>query len=285
MEIMPEPIVEQKVETPVAPVVETPKVEEDLLTRVAKFEKKAEEQKSSVPIEEDFKFDLNEINKIQDPAAKEYALKAYKSFQRGFNTKFQEVADLRKTLEQQINVEKNKGDSSNWSPEKVQSLLNNPDFVKAAQSVAGISNEEYSALSETEKAKLSNLEREITRLTNLNQQSLINQQDAQFKSKYANYDARAVDTLTSDMIAGKVQATREHLWRVLDYEPAVKRAYEMGRADERSGLNEKINSVSAGGYNVSPNETQVKREDGETSESFFQRLARKNLNRFATQQK
>ena len=75
-------------------VVETP-VKEDLISRVSKVKV---DKTPEVNIEEP-KFDINDIEKIQDPQAKEQALRAYKSFQRGFNEKYQELAQIRKELD------------------------------------------------------------------------------------------------------------------------------------------------------------------------------------------
>jgi len=274
--VMTEPI-EVKAAEPVAEV-KAPEVKEDLLTRVSKFEKKAAAEVK--PVEEDFKFDVNEINSIEDPKAKEYATKAYKSFQKGFNHKFQELSETRKALETRLN-EVNA--TSNWSPEKVQQLLNNPDFVKAAQSVAGVTHDEYSALTDAEKAKLNTLENEITRLRTLNEQSLNSQQDAQLRSKYANYEPQAIDSLVQDLSTGKVRATREHLYKVLYHDENVRRAYEMGLADAQGGINEKINSSSADGFKVLPSSGDIKREQNESSENYFKRLAFKNLSKVSNQ--
>ena len=105
-------------------VVETP-VKEDLISRVSKVKV---DKTPEVNIEEP-KFDINDIEKIQDPQAKEQALRAYKSFQRGFNEKYQELAQIRKELDAI------KNQATNWTPDRIKQELNKPDFIQASQAV------------------------------------------------------------------------------------------------------------------------------------------------------
>ena len=272
--------VEPKVEvTPeVKPTVDVAKPSEDLMSRVAAFKP---EPKAPAPQAEDA-FDFKQIEAIKDPVAKDIALKAYKSMQSGFGKKFQEVAELRKTLEAKAS------ESANWSPERVQSLLNDPQFVKAAQQVAGTSsvsnqnnsgltNEEWSALTDNEKAQLGAMQQKILTLESINSQTLKLQQDEQLKAKFANYDPRAIDLLTNDLLQGKVQATREHLHKVLDYEEAVNRAYQLGLTDGTKGKQERINASSYQGSSAINSSERPQPEKGEGNLNFFQRVARQRL--------
>ena len=104
-------------------IVEAPK--EDLISRVSKVKV---DKTPEVNIEEP-KFDINDIEKIQDPQAKEQALRAYKSFQRGFNEKYQELAQIRKELDAI------KNQATNWTPDRIKQELNKPDFIQASQAV------------------------------------------------------------------------------------------------------------------------------------------------------
>lgn len=269
-----------KVEAPAAEVkpVEQAKPAENLVSRVAAFKP---EVKPVVPVAEDA-FDFKQIEAIKDPLAKDIALKAYKSMQSGFGKKFQEIAELRKTLEAKAS------ETANWSPERVQSLLNDPNFVKAAQQVAGTSsvnnqnqsgltNEEWSALTDNERAQLGAMQHKINMLENINSQTLKLQQDEQLKTKFANYDPRAVDLLTNDLLQGKVQATREHLHKVLDYEQAVERAYQLGLTDGTKGKQERLNASSYQGSSAINSSERPQPEKGEGNLNFFQRVARQRL--------
>jgi hypothetical protein len=258
-------------------VDKTPEVkpEVDLVTKVSSF-KPAEETQTESKNEEDV-FNVNDIDKIEDPQAREYALKAYKSLQRGFNQKFQYLAELRKEFEAK------KADTSTWSPEKVQSLLEDKSFVEAAQRVAGVTQQEevYSALSDDDKKRLYNIQAQMQSLANQNASLLKKQQDENLKSRYANYDNNAVDILSSEFLSGKRPATREDVWKIKDYDSAVKRAYEMGRQDVSSGISEKESSVSTEGYTVSPKPTPPAKEEKESDGAYFKRLVLNNLQKQA----
>lgn len=253
------------------PVPAEPK-KEDLVTRVSQV--KAEV--SAAEPKPDEVFNVNDIDKIEDPKAKEYAEKAYKSFQRGFNKKYEELAALRKDLEK-------KGEaSSTWTVEKVQSLLKDESFVNAARSVTaqnpnGLTDEEYSALTDTEKAKLNNLESEVSNLRKLNYEAYKVQQDEQLKRKYANYDSSIIDTTSADLISGRAIATREHLWKVIDYDKAIRRAYELGLQDRKLETSDRLNSMSADGINTVPSGNVPEPEKGESDTAYFKRLANKRL--------
>jgi hypothetical protein len=248
----------------------------DLIAKVSQFQKKEEQasQQSSSDT-----FDFSEIDKIQDPQqAKVWAEKAYKSMQGGFTKKFQELADLRKALETKL------GDTSGWTPEKVRSLLNDQSFVEAAQSVAGngttgggyMTSEEWSTLTEGEKAQFQEMQNQINSMVEQNSLLVQQQQDERLKSRYANYDPTVVNNIITDLSKGTVQATREHIWKIHDYDSAVQRAYEMGRQDRQLDLNDKINSSSTAGFSVTAGDS-INRNEGESSFDFFRRIARARL--------
>ena len=249
---MPEQIVDDK------QVVQDIK-KEDLTTRVSQV--KLDDKKDEA-------FNVNDIEKIQDPNAKAYAEKAYKSFEKGYQVKYQDLAAERKAWEAK------KAESDNWTQEKVQSLLNDPKFIQSAQGVVGQqSTDDYSALSDTEKKQIQDAKTIASQALQQNAQLLRQQQDEGNKTKYANYDSNAVDIITADMIKGRVHATREHLWKVVDYDDAVKRAYELGLSDKKVVDTEKINSMSTTGQTVVGDESVPKIEDGETNKNYFLRLA------------
>ena len=169
---------------------------EDLVTKVSKVEIKDQPQ-------EDVVFNVNDIENIKDPEARKYAEDAYKSLQSGYTKKFQELAEMRK------GVETKDKESSNWTTERVQEVLQNKSFVQAAQNVVGQPTDEYSALSETEKKQFVGLQSQMSSLVNQNAQLLKSQQDKTNKEKYANYNTGAVDIITSYLISGKVQTQRQ----------------------------------------------------------------------------
>jgi len=270
---MPE-TTEVKTETQVAPEVKTetpiPKTEVDLVTRVSQV-KPTETPKEEI----EGKFNINEldaeIEKITEPALKDQMVKFKKSLLSGENQKYQEIATLRKQYETRL------AEVSNWTPERLKSELNKPDFVQAAQSVlqsgnqSGLSDDQYSALSETEKTELNQLKQKINLLEQSNWQAVRTQQDATLQTKYANYNQKIVDDVTQNLMQGKIQATREDLWKVIDYESAVKRAYELGKEDKNVENTEKISGMTfVEGRNIAT-PTSVERQKGETIQSFMRR--------------
>lgn len=253
------------------PQIATP--EPDLITRQSqvKVEPKA------APVTEP-EFDFKEIDSITDPVQKEVVLKAYKSFQRGFNEKFQTISSLKKEYETKLT------EFSNWTPERVQQLVNDPNFKEAAKVVVGNqtpngqSDDDQSYLSDGDKQRMKQLEQELINLKGASFQQLKSQQDTSLKVKYANYSSDAVDILTNDMLTGKVQATREHLHKVLDYDSAVQRAYELGKQDRKLEIDEKGASASfSPETRIAPSGEQITPEKGEGDRAFLQRIFSKNL--------
>ena len=268
------------------PVV-TKEPKQDLITRVSQVKVEpvvnVEKDINGVPIIEEPKFDVNDIEKITDPQAKEQALRAYKSFQRGFNAKFQELADLRKKLEvtQQ---------PTTWTKDRIRQELNKPDFIQASQEVlqeqnppqSGMTDTEWSSLTTNEKKQWQGMQQEIANLKQQqNQQQILQNfkmQDETLKTKYANYDPNAVDIITSELLTGKRQATREDLHKAIDYDNAVNRAYQLGLQDGGLNKTDKLNASSYDGLSTGKPATDVPvAEKGESTNSFFGRLVANNL--------
>jgi len=236
--------------------------EVDLVTRVSQV--KPEEKKEE-------SFNINDIEKIEDPQAKEYAQKAYKSFEKGYQEKFRTLAEERKSWEAK------RAEGDNWTSDKVQSLLKDPKFVDAAQSVLGQGNDDYSALSDADKKQVQEAKLLAKQALEQNAQLLKAQQDERLQGKYANYKPEAVDILTADLLAGKVQATREHLWKVQDYDAAVRRAYKLGLDDKKLVNQEKATSMSIEGTTQQATEGAVEKEKTETDKQWFVRNALNRL--------
>jgi len=248
---------------------------DDLITRVSKLQTEVK------PVEETFEgFDYKEIEKIQDPVAKEQALNAYKSFQKGFNKKFQELAEIKKALE-------GKGQQdANWTPERIQQLLNDQNFVSAAQSVmssqqqqGNLSDEEYSALTDTEKQQWRQMQSQLNMMTQQNSKLIQQQQDEKLRGKYANYSPATIDSMTQRLLNGQYQATREDIHKVVDYDAAVKRAYELGKQDRQLDVSSRVesNTPIPTGHQVTQANDVPEKEKGESNFNYFQRIARRRL--------
>lgn len=250
---------------------EQPKLnDDDLMKRVAEFATTNNPENQPSP-EVEGKFDFNDIETIQDPIARETALKAYKSFQSDFTKKYQDLSALRKELEQAREV------NNTWTPERVEALTKDPTFIQAAQQVGSqlndVSQDDYSALSDVEKQEITRMKQELNMLKQQTLNSNKAQQDEVLRSKYPNYNPQAIDTLTAELLEGKRQATREDLWKVHNYKAAVNNAYKLGLQDKQQGVSEQINSMSmTGGANtVTTSNAPLQREEGESNRAYAKR--------------
>lgn len=262
---MPEPVIvnEPKVEIKPEPVAGEP----DILTRVAQFKPELEPAKMD-------KFNINEldtaIEAVQDPNIKNQMLGLKKSLIRGENEKYQELAKLRKDYETKI------ADVNSWTPQKVQMLLNNPEFIKSAQNI--VSTTEDSGLSAEDKRILSETKEQARQALEQNARIVRQQQDERLKVKYAGYNPNVIDEVLSGVAKQTIIPTVEDVWKMVDYDNAVNRAYQLGLQDKKSGISDKINSTSIGGTTI-VNTEKVEKATGEDSQSFLKRLFLSNLSK------
>lgn len=263
---------------------QTQEVAESLVTRASKI--KLEEPKKEA--DNPFGLTSEDFQKVTtDPVLSKY----YKSMLSDYTKKTMSVADEKKTVEAKL------AEMSNWTKDRVKTLQSDPAFLKAAQEVlaeqnppnSGYSDEAWGNLSQEDRQRMVTMQQKILEMeqkSQLQQQlTELKQQDETLKTRYANYNPEAVDIITNDLLTGKVRATREDLWKVYDYEPAVKRAYELGRQDGNTEKQEKTNSISAEGLStLQPQKELPKAEKNESSASYFGRLvmgrlAEKNIRR------
>lgn len=280
--------IESKVTPVQAPAVESPK--EDLITRASKVTLDTPKKPESQAEEPGIKLDQAAIDKIADPVLKASVQEAYKSMQADYTRKTQALAQDKATLKAQLES------TGQYTPDKIQQLLNNPSFVQAAQEYqrkfgtpapqasnanAELTEEEFSYLSPEQQklyVKTQQMERTLGVVNSRLAASEVEKQDLSLKSKYANYESAKVDEIYHGMMNGTVQATREHLWKVLDYEPAVQRAYELGRQDRKLEMGEKVAASSqTNGVSVTPASDVPVRLPNESGIEYFKRIAMGNF--------
>jgi hypothetical protein len=256
------PVVEQKVE--VKPVESQP----DILKRATAIQKPEVKQP-----EGDFKFDYSAIEKIKDPEAKQWALDAYKSMLRGVDKPLQEAAKTRREYEAKLQ------EISKWTPERVRQIQNDPDFVKAAQEVLGVSDESApeSTLSENDKEEIRKIKESQELLLRQTWEAKKSAVDAQLASKYSNYNPHMIDIVEADVLSGKRQPNREDIFKVLTYEDTVRNAYEMGLKDGQNKLSEKAGSSSFGGSGNIQADSQTVVDPKESTQTAWQRSKDKAL--------
>jgi hypothetical protein len=274
------PTLTPTVETPI--VQAPPVIEKDLITKVAEF-KKSQAQVTKPADNQPSFFDYKEIEKIPDPVARKFAEDAYKSMQSGFTKKTQEIAENKRSYEQKLQ------EMQNWSPERIQKeLLNNPQFLQAAQQIAqtqnppnsGITDEQFSALTPQEKAEIGTLKNEINSLKQVNYQAIVAQRDSQLQTKYPDYNPIQIDNTIRDLANMNPLDIREHVYKSLKHDEDVAAAYELGK-NESKNLNQiKINAITPNGNTVANSDGLPTREKGDTDQAYFQKLANFRLAQF-----
>lgn len=288
---MPETNVAESVMTaPVTTIVETPVVnptmtpEPDILTKVSQFKLPDNQDKIENPPEQP------EFANITDPVAKKAAAEAVERMRRGMQ------ADYTKKLE---DAQKLVNQSKSWTPQRIQQeLLTNPEFLSAAQMIQGqekpkereLTQEEYSALTDKEKSELEaipQLKNELQQIKNNAAQEILRsnivQKDVTLRSKFSDYDSKAIDEATVNLSKLNLADVREYVYKATNFESSVKKAYEMGKLEGQGKLQTKINTITPTGSNITNNEGVPKKSSGESDKAFFVRLGQFRLNQFKAQ--
>lgn len=260
---------------------------DDLLSRITRFVDDASPQnKSEDKIDEDVFNDAEfrkKIDALQDPELKQYMLSMRKTGVRGIQERLQEISEMRKEL-----TALKQGINPGWSPERVQQLLNDKDFLNAAQSVLGnqgqVVEDDGEYVPESVKQKLAKLEQENSQFKQQwnqfsQQQTMVQraQEHERLKERYGNYDPQKVDELINGLIQGKVQAGPEVVYKAYFHDDNVKRAYEMGRRDAMGGVQDRQQASSFSSNSVQQPNSQMKPEQGETNKQFLNRIINNKL--------
>lgn len=273
--------VTQTVIPSIVPEVVSPAPIKDLVTKVSDF-KRAKAATVTTTTDNNNFFDYKEIEKITEPTARKFAEDAYKSMQSGFTKKTQEIAEQKRSMEQKI------AEMQNWSPERIQKeLLNNPQFLTAAQQIAtqnppnsGLTNEQFSALTESEKAEIAGLRSKINTLEQTNFQAIVAQRDSQLQTRYPDYNPNQIDATIRDLAQMNPLDIREHVYKSLKHDEDVAAAYELGR-QESKGLNQqKINAITPNGNSITTSDGLPIREKGDTDQMYFMKMANFRLAQF-----
>lgn len=192
--------------------------------------------------------EVPKLDDIKDPNARSLVEKRLKELESGFNKKYEELAHKRKEYESKLN------ESDVWNRDKLDRALKDPTFISLVQAhyqqasthrppaTWEGSTEEWSALTTEEKQQFAQLNSRVAAQEQMMSQMLKAEEDTKLKTVYPDYDPKTVDQIQQDLLSGRVQATREHLWKVANFENAVKRAYELGIQDRKLEINDKLNA-------------------------------------------
>lgn len=264
----------------------------DLLRRVSEFQQSnTPENKLPEEIDAEFFSDpkLREhINAVQDPNIKAQLLAMRKSGISGISGKMQEIAELRKRLES-LEVSGNNPAKIQWTKDRIKEVVNDVGFINAAKEFnSEVSGDNLDGVDDQTKTVINKLQSEINELKQVNQKAVGNQVRAyqeqehlRLRTKYSDYDPQVVDTITSEMLEQKRQSVTpgssvyEDIYKANNYERNIKKAYELGRIDERNGRQENAAPASINGIQVRSSEG-IAPEKGESSQSFLRRIIDKN---------
>lgn len=267
--------------TPVVTSEAAPEI--DLLTKVSQFKLPVVEDKIINPPEQP------EFAKITDPVAREAAKEAVERMRRGMQSDYtKKMEDAQKLVNQ----------SKSWTPERIkQELLSNPEFLSAAQMIEGnspnnreLTSEEYSALTDSEKSKLNSvtkLENELNQMkqNTANEQirSQITQKDITLRSRFPEYDSKAIDEACVKLGQMNLADIREFVHKAINFEKEVMKGYEFGKLEGQGKLQTKINTIAPQGTTVKSNEGVPTKSAGENDKAFFVRLGQFRLSQFKNQ--
>lgn len=299
---------EPKVNNTVAPVVEpTPDATQDIVARVAKVDvvdpavtptveapQQTLEQRIS-SLEGDVSKPLmtqEEINSIPDPKLREYIQAKEKDMVKGMNEKFRNIAELKKELEQSKSQSQV---SDRWTKDRLQQELQNPEFSQAVQDYASQSapqdwvgtQEEWSNLNTNEKREFNIMKSELKGLKDSQRQFQLQQTDQTIKGKFEDYKPEQINDFEAKLRRGVVDdsSRREAIYKALNYEAAVKRAYELGRTDTNGNLQKKMNASTIDStQSQTPAIDLPKREENEKTSNYFVKLARRNMEQLKLKQ-
>ncbi len=268
---------------PQEPVTPAP----DLMTRVNQY-KPAPVTQNQNQNDPQIPFNYNDFDKITTiEQAKEWAMNSHKSMESGYNKKYENVADLRKELESQKSTLQ---EQVKWTPEKIKELTSNEQFIQAAQQFSannqpnpqssGMTDDEWSGLSDAEQGRINKMEQMLAKQSQQMNQIIESKEDGQLSGKYANFDPSIVNQIQQGLLTGSIQPTRELLWKIHDYDSAVKRAYELGLSDNKQQNADKANAINPltnQGSFVNSADALPKKEKGKSSAQHFIDITVANL--------
>lgn len=263
---------------------------DDLLSRVTQFEteqnpvnKAPEDVDAELFNDKEFRAEIDRVKSTNPELAKHMELMR-KSAISGVNSKFQQIAEMRKQLESL----QSRTTEPKFKANSIDELLNNPAFMEEAKAKLGNNSSsplaEESVLSDETKTYIQSLETKLKSIEdNLNQnQSRAanedwNKQHETLSSRYRNYDKSRIDEVASGLISGKVKATPEYIYKVVYHDENVRKAYELGRRegnkvlDEKKQLNNSIEGINAVQLDA------VRQDKEESNLNFMQKIIAKRL--------
>lgn len=279
---MPDPVAAPPAATPVAPPVAplVPVAEAGTAAELIRRASLAPILTTPVPAS-DLRSTAN-LDDIKDPVARAVVEKRLVEMERGLNTKFQSLAEDRRTLEA------DRTRSNTWTPQRVLDASKDPNFVAAAQEALKTqaptsfegTTEQWSVLTPAEKTAFAMVEKDSRDTKSQLQQMLHAQAHEKVKTRFPDYDPALVDRSMQTIIDGRLspEAINEFVWKAANFDRYVEQSYQFGLTDRNGSLQEKISGSSPRTtLTVSSNESGVTPVAGERSKAYFVRIAEERL--------
>lgn len=260
---------------------------EDIINRVTELETKSSPVGKSEEEINDTIFNDKElrakIDAIQDPVIKDQMIAMRKSMMHGLNSKFEQIADLRKEIE---SVKSN--GRKRFEANSVEELLANPEFLKEAQAKSNVQSaspiaqdstlsDEAKQYIQTLENKVKDIEGAINQKTSMEAQLAWNQQHESLSKRYKNYDRNKVDAIAKDLIEGKANASPEYLYKAIYHDENVKLAYEKGKLEGLKGFQEKRQVTPIEGVPNAVRTDAIQQDKNESNINFLQKIINKRL--------
>lgn len=263
-----------------AQVVETTKQPEDILKRVSQKETPAEPASSDAP-----KVSVA-MEDIKDPVARQILEKRLAEANESISKTFGQVgADKAKLMKQ---VEELQGKiNQSWTPQRLQQELARQDFVQSAQALQAQApptgwdgtQAEWSSLTASEKQQFQNIVASQQTLTQQMNHMLQSQVDAQLKTQYPDYDPTPIDAFYRESLEGRVPTDRirEMIYKALNYENHVKRAYGFAMQDKTSLNQERVNGMTPQATPATLSQNAPEKLPTETTQQWLSRKVKWTL--------
>lgn len=261
---------------------------EDLVKRMGTTGSQTNPDGATIPSLDpsDLGYDPRKIEEIKDPQARQLVEELKKSLEKGYNQKFMKLANEKKETEN-LRLRLEAQTNQPWTPQRVQQLLNDPNFTSAAQQVQQSqppqewsgSTEEWSTLTPNEKRQFSELRQTVAQLQQSQTRQLISSEEEKIKAKYPDYDPNNVERWYKDAAEGRIPEgqIRELIHKALNFEKYVEGGYKFGLEDRNVLLREKAGAMSPNSVTTQTVTDVPKRAEGESSRSLFAKLAKMRL--------
>lgn len=260
----------------------TPLTAQEVIQRASKVQQEA----SPAPNTEAPKVNVS-LDDVKDPIARQLLEKKLAEANSAISKTFGEIgAEKSKHLQE---IERLKSEATKgWTAQRLQEELRRQDFIQAAQTLQAQaapqgwegSHEEWSALSPQEKQQFQSIVANQQNMARQMEQMLQSQVDATLKTKYPDYDSKAIDDFLSRAGSLPPDQVRELVHKAINAERWAKQAYELAMQDKSVTFQEKLNgSAIPNGMNANLSDEKPTRQPGESTSKYLSRIGLWNLNR------